>query len=137
MVRTLRIQRDWTVPEFAQRARISIKIAYELEANPNYNMKWMNMKKVGEAFGLPASVIFFPEEELNKRAMMAGIFQHTISVLRALGAIREDKLASTLPLPERARRSSSSTQPSSGPGSQVLAKASHDQEVGCGKACST
>lgn len=121
MVRTLRIQRGWTVPEFAVRADISIKIAYEIEKDPNYNMKWLNMKKVSRAFGLPTSVIFFPEEELDKRAMMANIFQHTISVLRNMNAIREDKLASTPPVPERARRVTSSTQISNIPASHISA----------------
>ncbi len=120
MVRTLRIQRGWTVPEFAQKSDISIKIAYEIEKDANYNMKWLTMKKVGRAFGLPVSIIFFPEEELNKRAMLANMFQHTVAVLRNLKAIREDKLTSTPPLPERARRVASATQPSCVPASPVL-----------------
>jgi len=107
MVRTLRIQRGWTVPEFAQRADISIKIAYEIEKDPNYNMKWMNMKKVGNAFGLPTSVIFFPEEELDKRALMAKIFHHCVETLRAMKALDEERFASTPLPPDRVRRSSS------------------------------
>ena len=44
-----------------------------IERDPNYNPSRKTMLSISEALGLPPSVIFFPQEEVDKRMMLSNL----------------------------------------------------------------
>ena len=81
LVRAYRLQRGWTMKELANRAGITTRVIYKIEQNPGYNAKRETMKSISAAMNLPASMLFFPEEEIRKREMLSNMFIHTMDVI--------------------------------------------------------
>jgi DNA-binding XRE family transcriptional regulator len=67
--------------ELADLAGITTRVIYKIEKDPGYNAKRDTMRSIANALSLPASVLFFPEEEIEKRTMLSNMHKHTLQVL--------------------------------------------------------
>jgi len=63
----------WSKMELATKADLSDKLIYDIENNKNYNCNRKTMIKISSAFNLPPSIIFFSEEEIEKRKMLSAV----------------------------------------------------------------
>lgn len=73
LVRQFRVKYGWTPNELATRANLSHKVISNIESNPNHDCQRSTMISICHAFNLPPSVLFFPEEESEKRKMLSAI----------------------------------------------------------------
>jgi len=74
--------------ELADMAGITTRVVYKIEKDAGYNAKRNTMRSIGYALDLPASVLFFPEEEMDKRQMLSNMHKHTLKVLTEANMIR-------------------------------------------------
>ena len=87
LVKVYRLERGLSLKDLGERSGLTTKIIYLIENKPDYNAKKKTMQAIAKALDLPVSILFFPEEEIEKRKMMSGMFIHTIEVLDEKGAI--------------------------------------------------
>jgi DNA-binding XRE family transcriptional regulator len=83
--------------ELADMAHITTRVVYKIEKDPGYNAKRNTMRSIAGALSLPASVLFFPEEEMEKRQMLSDMHKHTIEVLREANMIVQSSETSYTP----------------------------------------
>lgn len=89
LVKVYRLERGLSLKDLGERSGLTTKIIYLIENKPDYNAKKKTMQSIARALDLPVSVLFFPEEEIRKRAMISGMFVHTIDVLDERGFINK------------------------------------------------
>ncbi len=83
-----------------------------MEEDPHYNAKYDTMKSISEAFNLPASLIFFPEENLPTRQLLTDMMNHCLEVL---DASMRDQLPSSAENPSSAEKDLSVSEDQSSP----------------------
>lgn len=83
LVQVFRLQRGWSIPRLASNSKLTPRHIRIMEEDPHYNAKYDTMKSISEAFNLPASLIFFPEENLPTRQLMTAMMNHCLEVMDA------------------------------------------------------
>ena len=68
LVRVFRQQRKMTMKQLADMAGVSDRMIYNIEHDSAYNIKRDTMIRISGALSLPVSIIFFPNEEMDKRS---------------------------------------------------------------------
>jgi len=71
LVKVYRLRSSMTTISLAKRAKLTPRIIHMIEKDPDYNPTRRTMIQLSDALGVPPSVLFFPEEELDKRQMIS------------------------------------------------------------------
>jgi DNA-binding XRE family transcriptional regulator len=79
----------------AKMSELTPRIIHMIESDPNYNPSRRTMLRISNSLGLPPSVIFFPEEEVEKRQMLSNIM---LFCMQNIG-LSEEKFMALLRLP--------------------------------------
>lgn len=87
LVRVYRLKRGLTMKQLADMASITTRVVYKIEKDPTYNAKRDTMRSIASALNLPTSLLFFPEEEIDKRKLLSDMFMHTMAILHQQGLI--------------------------------------------------
>lgn len=75
LIHTYREKLGWGIDELSVLAKLSPRLIWTIDTTPEYDFKKSTMVKLSNAFNLPPSVLFFPEEEYEKRKMLSSIMQ--------------------------------------------------------------
>lgn len=89
-VQEFRLKYGWEQTELAHKAGLSAKVICNIENDVNHDCQRNTMIKISQAFALPPSVIFFPEEEAQGRMMLSAI----VSV--CMNYVAEEQVYATL-----------------------------------------
>jgi len=75
LIHTYRKRLGWGIDELAIASRLSSRLIWSIDVTPEYDFKKSTMTKLSDAFNLPPSVLFFPEQEFQKRQMLSSIMR--------------------------------------------------------------
>lgn len=91
LLRVYRLQQGLKIGKLADLAGVTPRIITDLERRQDYNIHYKTMKKLSRALGLPTSMIFFPEEEMETRKLYSKFFVHFLKVMEAQGMLEINK----------------------------------------------
>lgn len=94
LLQAYRLQRGMSKAELARRSGLTVRNIRLIENDPHYNLKRKTMMELAGALGLPASMIFFPDETLPSRRMLSSMMNHVLSVIEQDPSMRTNRAAS-------------------------------------------
>lgn len=75
-----RLSANLSPQQLAQRSKLSKRLIKNIEANPNYNIKMHTARAIASAIGVPAFVIFMPEEHAVLNDMIRRMLRRQESI---------------------------------------------------------
>lgn len=73
LIHVYREKLGWGIDELSVHSKLSPRLIWTIDTTPEYDFKKSTMVKLCDAFNLPPSVLFFPEQEFEKRRMLSAI----------------------------------------------------------------
>ena len=81
MVKVYRLRSGMSKVRLAKLSHLTPRIIHMIEQDPNYNPSRRTMIQLSTALGVPPSVLFFPQEEMDKRQMLSNLVLFCIEAL--------------------------------------------------------
>lgn len=75
LIHVYREKLGWGIDELSVHSKLSPRLIWTIDTTPEYDFKKSTMVKLCDAFNLPPSVLFFPEQEFEKRQMLSAIMR--------------------------------------------------------------
>lgn len=73
LVKVYRLKSGMSKVRLAKLSHLTPRIIHMIEQDPDYNPSRRTMIQLSNALGVPPSVLFFPEEEMEKRQMLSNL----------------------------------------------------------------
>lgn len=121
LIRLCRKQRGLTIGQLADMSKVTARLIHKIENDAGYNCTRHTMLKVSGALKLPVSMLFFPEEEMKKRAMLNKMYLYTIASLAQEGLINlpEDQMQEFITMAEDLEKEASTQSSLNAPSSST------------------
>lgn len=68
--------------ELARMTRLTPRVIHNIESNPEHNPSRDTMIRISNSLGIPPSIIFFPQEEMEKRQIFANMILFCMDMLK-------------------------------------------------------
>lgn len=78
----------WTISQMSRKTGISSRHLWQMEQTPEYDARRSSIIRICKTLNVPPSVLFFPEEELEKRRM----FNNLMRICAQIGGITEQEV---------------------------------------------
>lgn len=117
-LRFWRLQRDKSISEAAFAAGVSPRLITKIEASPaDYVLKSDTMEKLSDGLGVPAFMLFFPQDIALLNHMLSAALVRILASQNA-GFLTPEAMVSMFLQPQRDGRSSAGSQRSPAPGTR-------------------